>query len=418
MNRLSFLQHFSSSLAVGAAGAGLFTLGGRALAAGNASAGAAAAGAGGRKVRIGFIGCGGRATWIAPLFQKHGGYEFVGAADYFPDRAARFARRFGIPAERAFSGLDGHKRLLDTKPDAVAIIAVPWFHPTLAANAVAAGVHVYQAKPVAVDVPGCHAIERAGAAATASGRVFLVDFQTRANPFYIEAMRRVNTGAIGERVFGECFYHTDMHAGGRRGKLSAEDMLRQWVVHRALGGEIIVEQNIHALDVMHWAFNNTPPVQAFGTADRRVRLAGDQNDHYTLHFLYPNNVGVTFASHQHRDFGTRPDGISMRLFCTKGVLESDYFKQVLVRGDGAQFYRGGKVTNLYTTGAEGNIAAFHAAIAAGDCANPTVAISARSNLISILASAAGEARCTRAVTWDEVVNDTNRIEFDTRGMKS
>jgi len=34
-----------------------------------------------RKLRIGLVGCGGRGSWIAGLFQKHGGYEFHAVAD-------------------------------------------------------------------------------------------------------------------------------------------------------------------------------------------------------------------------------------------------------------------------------------------------------------------------------------------------
>ena len=30
------------------------------------------------KLKVGLIGCGGRGSWIAGLFKKHGGYEFRG----------------------------------------------------------------------------------------------------------------------------------------------------------------------------------------------------------------------------------------------------------------------------------------------------------------------------------------------------
>ena len=53
-----------------------------------------------------------------------------------------------------------------------------------------AGLHVYLAKPVAVDVPGCQSIQETGRQARRKGQVFLVDFQTRTNEFFIEALRR------------------------------------------------------------------------------------------------------------------------------------------------------------------------------------------------------------------------------------
>jgi hypothetical protein len=38
------------------------------------------------RLRLGLIGCGKRGKWIANLFHEHGGYELVGAADYFEAR--------------------------------------------------------------------------------------------------------------------------------------------------------------------------------------------------------------------------------------------------------------------------------------------------------------------------------------------
>jgi predicted dehydrogenase len=51
--------------------------------------------------------------------------------------------------------------------DAVAIISPPYFHPPQVRAAVAAGLHVYLAKPVAVDVPGCQSITTSAAQARA-----------------------------------------------------------------------------------------------------------------------------------------------------------------------------------------------------------------------------------------------------------
>ena len=66
------------------------------------------------------------------------------------------------PGEQPLHGLSGYKRLLEQKLDAVAIESPPYFHPEQAAAAVAAGKHVYCAKPMAVDVPGCASIAESG----------------------------------------------------------------------------------------------------------------------------------------------------------------------------------------------------------------------------------------------------------------
>ena len=162
------------------------------------------------KVDIGFIGCGGRGTWIAELFHKHGGYNIVAAADYFQDRLDDFGGKLNVKAEARYAGLAGYQRMLQQKLDAVVVESPPYFHPEHAAAGVAAGKHVYVAKPIAVDVPGCKTMEESGKKATSSGLCFLVDFQTRADQFYIEAIRRVHAGAIGKFAFGESTYHADI----------------------------------------------------------------------------------------------------------------------------------------------------------------------------------------------------------------
>src|SRR5512140_1787139 len=66
------------------------------------------------RLTTGLVGCGGRGTWIADLFQKHGGYQLTAAADYFQDRVDAFGGKAQVAAERRFSGLQGYRALLQT----------------------------------------------------------------------------------------------------------------------------------------------------------------------------------------------------------------------------------------------------------------------------------------------------------------
>ena len=127
------------------------------------------------KIKLGLIGCGGRGKWIMDLFKKHGGYELYAGHDYFQDRVDDFANKFDVAKERCFTGLDGYKKLLGSGVDAVAIESPPYFHPQQAADAVKAGVHVYLAKPIAVDVPGCQSIEASGKQARTQKLCYLID---------------------------------------------------------------------------------------------------------------------------------------------------------------------------------------------------------------------------------------------------
>lgn len=118
------------------------------------------------------------------LFADSGQFNFVAGADYFPEKVKEFGEKFGVAADKRFTGLSGYKKLLEQKLDAVVIESPPYFHPEHAAAAVDAGKHVYLAKPIAVDVPGCRSIQASAKKATANKLCFLVDFQTRAHPSY------------------------------------------------------------------------------------------------------------------------------------------------------------------------------------------------------------------------------------------
>jgi myo-inositol 2-dehydrogenase / D-chiro-inositol 1-dehydrogenase len=369
----------------------------------------------GPKVKLGIIGCGGRGRWIADLFSKHGGYEIVGLADYFGDRVDALGDKIGIPPAHRYTGLSGYRRLLDEKPDAVAIESPPFFHPTQAADAIAAGIHVYLAKPVAVDVPGCLNIQESANKATASKLCFLVDFQTRANDLFIEALRRVHDGAIGRFAFGEATYHAedpfeDKAQYARAG--DPEGLLRAWGLSRELSGDIITEQNIHTLDVTSWIMGQ-PPLLAYGSGGRKVRDVGSCFDTFSVVFRYADNVGITFSSRQFNGQGTRPEGIRNRMFGSDGVLETEYGGQVLVRGK--QFYRGGDTSSIYEQGAVTNIATFYDAIQRRDFRNATVGESVRSTLVTILGRTA--AYENRVVAWDDILRSDERLEPNLKGLK-
>lgn len=368
-------------------------------------------------INLGMIGCGGRGTWIAKLFKEHGGYNVAAAYDYFQDRVDDLGNQVGVPQANRFTGLMGYLKLLD-KVDAVAIISPPYFHPEQAAAAVEAGKHVYLAKPIAVDVPGCQSIGDSGKKASANNRAFLVDFQTRVDPFYMEALRRVHEEkALGEFTFGEATYHagdpfTGKYQFWKDKEAPAENRLRAWGLDNVLSGDIITEQNIHTLDVMNWIMG-VPPVWAVGTGGRKYRPAGTCYDTFSVLFQYPGNVGITFSSRQSEGHGTQ-EGIRNRMFGTQGILETEYGGQVLIRGK--NFYRGGSSPGIYHDGAVANIKTFHESITAGRFDNPTVEPSVQSNLITILGRTA--AYETRMVTWDEMLKKNEKLDANLKGLKA
>jgi len=368
------------------------------------------------KIDIGLIGCGQRGKWIADLFLKNGNYNLVAVADYFADRANEAGDKFGVSANHRYTGLNGYRKLLEQKLDAVVIESPPYFHPIHAAAAVEAGKHVYCAKPIAVDVPGCLTMEESGRRATAKKLCFLVDFQTRANKSYQQAVRNVKEGMLGKLVSGEATYICGATWEGmakvlRENPANPENQLRAWGLSRVLSGDIITEQNIHALDVACWIIG-AEPLKAVGSGGEARGLGGTCWDHFSVTYWFPNDILLSFCSKQ---YGFGWDDICCRMYGQKGTIDTHYFGAVNVKST-EDVFDGGKMTNLYTEGASNNIATFSELIRKGDTTNSTVPESVRSNLTTILGRTA--AYCQREVTWKEMMKQHEKFEFDLTKLKA
>ncbi len=367
------------------------------------------------KVDIGVIGCGGRGAWIAELLAKNGNYNVVALSDYFQDRVDAAGQKLNVPASNRFTGLSGYKRLLEQKLDAVAIESPPYFHPEQAAAAVAAGKHVYCAKPMAVDVPGCVSIADSGRKATENKQVFLIDFQTRAMPAYQEVVTRIHQGQLGKLVTVYAEYQTslmfeDRDAQLRKDPQNPEVRLRSWGIDRVLSGDVITEQNIHALDVATWIVN-ARPIKAYGRGGRSRPFLGDCWDHYSVLFFFPNDLVVAFTAKQ---VGYGFDDIMVRTHGTTGTAETNYGGACWLHGREERF--DGKTDDIYLVGVQRNMVSFYESIAKGDTSNPTVAPSVRSNLTTILGRTA--AYKGTEVTWDEIMQANEKWAFDATGLKA
>lgn len=362
------------------------------------------------RLKLGLIGCGGRGSWIADLFAASGKYDLVACSDYFTDKTDAVGAKFKIPANRRYNGLSGYLRLLESEVDAVAIETPPYFHPAQARDAVAAGKHVFLAKPIAVDAPGCLEIAAAGKRATEKKLAFLVDFQTRANTHFRNAIRQVHEGAIGSLVLAEAFYPW---SGGGRGEppKTAEEKLRHWYYVLPLSGDFIVEQSIHSLDVATWILN-ADPIRARAAGGHKVRPPNSIYDHFVVTYEFPGDLLLSFTCIQ--SIPMIKDEIRARVYGSKGFIDVDYFGGVYMRGEEAVVRE--NVDNLYTTGTEVNIREFYEAIRKGDASNPTVVPSVRSNLTAVLGREAAYRRTE--LTLDALIKEGRRLEADLSGCKA
>ena len=299
-------------------------------------------------VRLGVLGCGGRGLNVSASFLQHTSAVVTAIGDMFADSLAAgkatldlASQKYGKPAidpSRLFRGPKAYAELFNCKEvDAVYIATPPYFHPLHLDAALAAGKHVYLEKPVAVDVPGAHKVVALGE--KAKGRLSLaVGFQIRHASPYVELARRVHAGQIGAPVSAEIHYFASAIKRPEWPKATpVERRLRNWVQDRVLSGDIIVEQNVHILDVTNWLLG-AHPVKAVGSAGRAGRTdQGDCSSHYNCVYTYPNDVSVGFGSTQ---FGKAAWGVGMQYYGTKGCAEARYDAPVRISGEEKWEYPG------------------------------------------------------------------------------
>ncbi len=286
---------------------------------------------------LGIIGCGGRGNYDGGEFVNNTDVRVTALMDLFDDRLESTRARFDRMGEakghaklataNIFRGAKSYERLVQSKDvDLVLVTSPPYFHPEHLEAAVAAGKHVYLEKPVATDVTGCLKVLNTGK--KYNGKVSMhVGLQKRYDVGYRGMIERIHAGEIGDIVLGQTFYYTnDLGRQNKPGMTDLEARLRNWVFDKALSGDILVEQNIHILDIVNWALK-AHPVKAVGTTGHALRKQVDGipadylcNDHFIMTYTYPGDVHISFNSNQFKNRGYRQSG--ERFFGTKGASES------------------------------------------------------------------------------------------------
>jgi myo-inositol 2-dehydrogenase / D-chiro-inositol 1-dehydrogenase len=292
-------------------------------------------------LRVGLLGCGGRGhadtdylvgtgecrvTALADLFQD----QLDAAKDHF-DKLMASKNFSAIEKSQIFRGPKAYEQIANSKDvDIVVITTPPFFHPQHLEAVVLAGKHVYCEKPVAVDAAGAGRVLEAGR--RAEGRLSLeVGFQLRNCPPYVEQVKRIHAGALGTIASGEGYYFSSyLDRPNWPGASTDEWMIRNWVYYRVLSGDIIVEQNIHVIDMCNWILQGRP-VRAAATGGRQLRPdRGDAYGHYSVVFYYPNGVSMIFGSTQTNKGWW---DVAWRFFGSKGVSETHYSGPVAIYGE-------------------------------------------------------------------------------------
>jgi len=278
-----------------------------------------------RTINAVIIGMGGRGTGAGGNFMeaaKMAGVEgkIVAVADLFPKPTDKAKELWAVPTNKCFSGFDAYLKVLEVPDVNYVIIATPpGFRPGIFTAVVAAGKNIFTEKPVAVDGPGARIMYAAGEAAKKKGLKVVAGTQRRHHAGYIETIKRIHDGAIGDV--------TDLRAywvnGGpiwHRGMVGDTDLERQihnWYHYIWLCGDHCVEQHVHNIDICNWVANATP-VKAWGMGARQMLgdLPGEIWDNFAFEFEYESGVRMhSYTGQIKRDFSS----VSEAVVGTKGI---------------------------------------------------------------------------------------------------
>jgi predicted dehydrogenase len=362
-------------------------------------------------IRVGIVGCGGRGSGaIEQNLRADANCKLVAVGDTFRDRADGMLNglrnnpntraKVDVPAERIFIGLDAYTHVIENC-DLVILSTPPGFRPTHLQAAVRARKNIFTEKPVCVDGPGARMNMESYEAANRDRLNIVAGTQRRYQTGYLESMKRLHDGAIGDILTMRVFWNQ----GGLWNRARTPQMtdlewqIRNWLYFTWLSGDHITEQHVHNLDVANWALGNSHPIKANGMGGRQVRTGpeyGNIFDHFATDYEYPNGVHV---HSQARQIEGCANNVSEQAVGTRGKWNSNGYRITgattwsLPRGTDNQPYSDEHV-------------ALYRAIRSGNRINAlkNVTESTLTAVMGRMASYTG-----KEVTWEQALNSTQNL---------
>ena len=264
-------------------------------------------------IRVGLIGCGGRGTGAArDCLGGSEGVELVAMGDLVPDRLEQsraelakaaaadsaLAAKLKVTAERCFTGFDAYQKVLAAGIDLVILATPPGFRPAASRSGGRGGqAHLRREagrgrcgrRPVgARDV-------RAGAGRRGSASASARSGGTR--PEYLEAIKRIHDGAIGDILSGQVYWN--------QGGLWSREKQADWTDARVADPQLALlhlavrRSHRRAARAQHRRRQLGAAARirsrAVGVGGRQFRTEaryGHIYDHFAIDFEYPNGVRV------------------------------------------------------------------------------------------------------------------------------
>jgi UDP-N-acetyl-2-amino-2-deoxyglucuronate dehydrogenase len=213
-----------------------------------------------RALRLGFVGCGVQAQYMAWFARLNRRIQLAACCDVSSERMADFARRFRVP--RATTD---YTELLSREILDAAYLAVPHhLHYEMLQAVLEAGLDVFVEKPITRTLAEGKEIARLAQ----EGQVRVgVNYQIRYDAGCYALTRAVEEGALGQIHYARCNvpWHRDdkyFEQSPWHGKLAQA------------GGGTLITQGSHFVDALLWALGDRARTVAGFTARREFRQVG------------------------------------------------------------------------------------------------------------------------------------------------
>ncbi len=215
--------------------------------------------------------------------------QIVGISD--PDAALRqkYAAKFGLPEALFFPNL--RTMLEQSKPEAVASFTSTFDHPAVVEACARRHVHVMMEKPLAVDVAGARAIERAS---KESGIQVIVNYETtwyRSHAALRQLLKQQTAGGEIRKMVA-----MDGHEGPKEIGVGPEFL--GWLTDPLKNGAgALFDFGCYGANLMTWLMDNQRPVAVTAMTQRiKPHIYSKVDDEATILIEYPKAQGIVQAS--------------------------------------------------------------------------------------------------------------------------
>ena len=361
-------------------------------------------------LKLGIVGCGGRGTGaLNNALSADKNVVLTAMGDVVRERiytsfdniSKTKPAQVKVEEGKKFVGLDAIDQVLASDIDVVILTTPPGFRPAHLKKAVAAGKHPFCEKPVAVDAPGVRDVIATAAEAKKKGLSIQSGFCWRANYAERTMFEKIHGGAIGDvrSYYGTYLANSPWVKERKPEWTDLEWQLRNWLYFTWLSGDHLVEQAIHTVDKMSWAFKDVDPISATALGGRQQRTEeqyGMIYDHFAVSYEYPAGArGFVYCRQQAGCDNENADEI----IGADGTARINGFRKLhTITGKNTWKYDGPK-NDMYQTEHE----EMFAALRKGQPVNYGDKL-AHSTLMGIMGRMS--AYTGKTITWEQALNST------------